>query len=491
MKSRFQFKIFFILITLALTISFTIASIDHLRLKEQAVLHHQKEIIQIEENVKASISEIEKAYFLFDRDTAKKMEKNTYHLINRYKKNPNFSEWDFKRLKNLFGMDIYIINEENVIVYSSFQPDIGLDFNKCCGKLARMLNFRRAEGTFFHDGLDIEQETGALKKYSVMATPDRKYLIELGYSLQDDEIFRQYNFFEKIEELEEKYPIINQINVLHFGGNTYGQPAQKLPKERRAAFDEALSSMETVELHAPWNETNAIYRYVLHRSSYDFGPTKNKVLEIIYNDDELQAVLDKNKKVFVIELIIVIIFTFFASLIISRLIAKPMHLAFHDSLTNLKNRAAFNELAHSFFADPNKTNALFMIDLDNFKIVNDTFGHDEGDRLLKLVSQKIHALIRTRGETFRLAGDEFVIIISDTNKKEVLTIAHSIIHSINHLTETRYKKAKIEITVSIGIALSPEHGTNSMHLYKHADIALYVAKAQGKNQFSIFQYDKD
>lgn len=485
MNYQFQRRLFFIMLALALTISFTIAIIDHIRLKEQSYYYHEKELAQIEDHVKLSIEAIEKSLHFFDKDTAKKMEENTLSLIEKYKQNPQLDDWDFAQLKEQFGMDIYMINEDNVITHSSFESDIGLNFNECCQKLAKTLDFRREAGTFFHDGLDIEQKTGNIKKYSFMATPDKKYLIELGYSLQEDEIFHQYNFLETIEQLVEKHDTINDINVYNFGGLAYGKPAtEKLTGKRRDAFREALITKRTVEVR----EGEVIYRYVSFESNYDPSPTKNKVIEIAYNDDHLQSVLSKNSTFLSIELAIVFLFTFIVSLLISKLVAKPIYYAFHDSLTNLKNRTALNEIAKSYFETKRQV-ALLMIDLDDFKLVNDTLGHDEGDHLLKRIGQQLLAISRRKGEAFRLGGDEFVVLLPFEQTKEIGRVACEIINSIRKLSERYYKVRGIDITLSMGIAFAPNHGEDIDTLYKRADVALYAAKEKGKNQFAF--YDED
>src|SRR5690606_18512536 len=120
---------------------------------------------------------IEKAYYLFGKEISSQMEASSRYLIGLYQRNPSFDEWNFTALKNMLGFDIYIINEQNVITHSSYPEDIGLDFNVCCPKLSQTITERRNSGEFFADGIDIEQTSGNIKKYSYMATPDKKYTI--------------------------------------------------------------------------------------------------------------------------------------------------------------------------------------------------------------------------------------------------------------------------------------------------------------------------
>ncbi len=489
MKFHFGIKLTITMIVFAVVISFTIATSDHLRLKNQAVSNKMDHVKQDEMMVTYALDTIEKAYTVFGDNIAVQMKENSVFLLDLYEKTPNFDEWDFAALKQLMPVDIYIINSENVITHSSLENDVGMDFSKCCQKLAKTLDERRESEEFFHDGIDIEQSTGVIKKYSYMPTADKKYIIQLGYSLQDGDIFRKFNFLDTIDELVQKNPSLNEINVLNIGGIPIGQPAnqpdQKLSEERRKAFDQTLKTGKTTEFRGIWNNEPAIYHYVHYISEYDEGTTKDKVLEIIYNDKDLQSILSKNKKTFIIQLIFISVITVFLSFIISKWVSRPMHLAFHDSLTGLKNRAAFDELLQTTIAKEKGITALLMIDLDNFKLVNDYLGHDKGDHLLKCVAQCICSVARKNDITIRLGGDEFVLLMPGTSKEEVELTANLIIKTIVESTSQEIQLEGEKVTVSIGISLFPVHGDDPESLCKKADMALYVSKEKGKNQYTF------
>lgn len=500
MKSRFPIKLTVMMILFALTISFSIAALDHLQMRKSAIKNDQLQVMQIEDIVKHSIRTLEKTYVLFGSDLAARMEAGTQFLMNQYEQNPNVDAWDLDELRQHIGFDIYIVNEQNVITHSSFEDDIGLDFNQCCRKLAQILNERRAAGSFFTDSVDIEQSTGEIKKYSYMATPDRKYLLQLGFSLQDGPIFEHFNFLRTIEELVSKYPTINEIRILNLGGLSFGEDAStgKIHERRREAFEQTLQTRQTTEFEGTWNHIPVTYRYVHYVSEFDSDSTQNKVLEIIYNKNELQTILRENKQALVVHLLIVFIVTIAASIIITRWVARPMYLAFHDSLTGLKNRAAFDEMLSTSLIENKGILALLMIDLDNFKQVNDSLGHDKGDQLLKMVALNIRSIARKEDMTIRLGGDEFVMIMPNTNRQEVEETSNRLITAIKETTvpytmHFREKEGlaevptnQLQVTVSIGIALAPEHGVDPKVLSKKADIALYISKEQGKDQVQFY-----
>ncbi|MGM8365976.1 GGDEF domain-containing protein [Virgibacillus sp. W0181] len=490
MKSHFRIKLFLIMICFAMAISITISAIDYSRLKEQAIAENNFQIMQTEETVQQALESVDKAYYLFDHETAKNMEENTNKLLDLYDENPDFTEWDLQQLHKNIDMDIYIINKENEIIYSNVLNDVGLDFDACCGSLAKILDKRRASGAFYDEGLDIEQQTGVIKKYSYKATRDKKYMIELGYELENGLIFQEFDFLKETERLVHTFPSINEINILNMGGLPLGKSMEKLPKDRREAFKKALRTNDTVECSDMWNDEEATFRYVPYNSEYDTGTTKTKILEIVYNHRALQSVISKNKEQFITQFLIVILIAMFISLIISRWLAKPIYLASHDSLTGLKNRAAFDDMLNEVLLKNKSTTGLFMLDLDNFKLVNDYFGHDKGDYLLQVVSKTLNAISRKGMEAFRVGGDEFAVIIPSTTEDEGIKLAETMIEMLNQTIDQIMELRELNITVSIGIAFSTVEKIDPEEMYKRADVALYASKAKGKNNYEIYRKDE-
>jgi diguanylate cyclase (GGDEF)-like protein/PAS domain S-box-containing protein len=167
------------------------------------------------------------------------------------------------------------------------------------------------------------------------------------------------------------------------------------------------------------------------------------------------------------------------------------YLATHDQLTGLPNRNMLMEhlgLSLARTSRSGKRVAVLFVDLDRFKTVNDTLGHDAGDRLLKSVAMRFRDHLR-KGDTLgRLGGDEFVVLLDDlADVQEAAAAARKLIA----LAAEPFSMAGHEfyVTASIGIAVSPGDGTEPVTLLKHADIAMYRAKSQGKNNFQFFSPD--
>ncbi len=164
-------------------------------------------------------------------------------------------------------------------------------------------------------------------------------------------------------------------------------------------------------------------------------------------------------------------------------------LAFYDPLTKLPNRRLLNErLQHSINVErrEGKQLALLMLDLDRFKMVNDNLGHLAGDELLQKVAERITARLRNVDMVARLGGDEFIVLLEDINQPEdAARVANEIIADLtNHFCLTQ--NDNIQIGVSIGISLYPQHGTSPEILMDHADAALYQAKDAGRACFAYF-----
>jgi len=160
--------------------------------------------------------------------------------------------------------------------------------------------------------------------------------------------------------------------------------------------------------------------------------------------------------------------------------------AVHDPLTNLPNRILFNETINNSIYRSQRTStkvALLYLDVDNFKTINDNFGHDVGDLILVEVGNRLKTVLRRDDFVARLGGDEFAIILNALNEiSQAGTVAKKIINKING--EYSVTNNKLSVTVSIGIAVYPDSSENIADLIKYADRALYSVKSSGKNNYN-------
>ncbi|WP_173983254.1 EAL domain-containing protein [Magnetospirillum sp. SS-4] len=162
--------------------------------------------------------------------------------------------------------------------------------------------------------------------------------------------------------------------------------------------------------------------------------------------------------------------------------------AYHDALTGLPNRALLDDrLEHAIDVARRQANqvAVLFLDLDRFKVVNDSLGHQEGDKLLQTTAQRIQDSVRRSDTVGRLGGDEFIVILGDfTDTAEVAQVADKIIAAIAAPFDISGRL--LHSGTSIGIAVFPQDGDDGPTLMKNADIAMYQAKAAGRSTFRFF-----
>ncbi|HEX5045864.1 MAG TPA: EAL domain-containing protein [Gammaproteobacteria bacterium] len=167
---------------------------------------------------------------------------------------------------------------------------------------------------------------------------------------------------------------------------------------------------------------------------------------------------------------------------------RVQYLATHDELTGLPNRAVFGELLdHAIEAAARRDRrfAVLFIDLDRFKIVNDSLGHEAGDLLLEQMAKRIGACMRRSDVLARLGGDEFVVLLEDlADQAEAADVAKKVLSSV--LAPIVIMGHECRITASIGVAIYPNDARDSQTLMKHADMAMYLAKEEGKNNFQFY-----
>ena len=174
---------------------------------------------------------------------------------------------------------------------------------------------------------------------------------------------------------------------------------------------------------------------------------------------------------------------------IEKLVEDFKHRAFHDTLTGLPNRALLNErftIAVSHAKRQKTKFAFLLLDLDNFKNINDSLGHDFGDELLKTIATRLKNSVRESDFVCRIGGDEFIILLENIgNNENIIKISTNISRALSK--QVIIFKKRLEVTTSIGGSIYPLHGDNLTTLKRNADIAMYNAKENGRNQYKLFE----
>jgi len=174
---------------------------------------------------------------------------------------------------------------------------------------------------------------------------------------------------------------------------------------------------------------------------------------------------------------------------------KLRHLAYHDKLTGLGNRDLFNEDMATHFQtierDDTWRGGVLFLDLDGFKHVNDTFGHDAGDELLVEVARRIRVCLRDSDVAYRFGGDEFVVVLAGIKDvADGVIVSERILSSISNPfilhAKGEMSGGSVNVGVSIGVAVIPDHGRSIEEATKSADIAMYCSKEEGKNRYTLY-----
>ncbi len=162
--------------------------------------------------------------------------------------------------------------------------------------------------------------------------------------------------------------------------------------------------------------------------------------------------------------------------------------AHHDPLTNLANRHQFYDELDKLIDDEHHIFSCLMMDLNDFKMVNDTLGHAEGDHVLQVVAERIRRSLPKGGIAARLGGDEFTVVLPDTKIAEAVEVAKIIQQALSE--DIQCENHALVVGISVGIAEYPKHGSDKKSIMKHADVAMYKAKATDRG-YRVYSRDID
>jgi diguanylate cyclase (GGDEF)-like protein len=172
---------------------------------------------------------------------------------------------------------------------------------------------------------------------------------------------------------------------------------------------------------------------------------------------------------------------------------KIRHLAHHDALTGLPNRVLLRDRLEQAIAQAQRNRTqmgVMLLDLDRFKTINDTLGHEAGDDALQAVAERLRASVRRVDTVARLGGDEFVVVLpAIRGPVDAEQVARKIIESMTEPLSIRDQT--MIVSVSIGVSICPTDGADTTALMKRADLAMYRAKQKGRNQYVQFSEKLD
>jgi diguanylate cyclase (GGDEF)-like protein len=306
--------------------------------------------------------------------------------------------------------------------------------------------------------LFVEDDTGTQEQLKIMLIDEVK------------DFYQAYDGAEGLEIYKNKKPdiILTDINMPILSGLDMVEEIKKIDKDQpilmMSAFDEKDILLNAINI--------GIDGFIV--KPIDMTQLNNKLNQIAKN---LQNKIDsENRRVKALKEIQ------------QKEIQRLYNLAHYDVLTNIPNRYLFNEKLDQAIlkANNNKSKvALFFIDLDDFKKINDTYGHKAGDYTLLSIANSIKSIIRDTDLFARIGGDEFALIIENVTDREYLEkLAEEIIHSVS--SPLYFHSQKITVSCSIGISLYKEDTYYKEELIHYADMAMYKSKSIGKSNFNFY-----
>lgn len=481
----------YILLILIALVMMYIFSIQYTNIKEVIVEKYQIQQQLVEKNILQTVNYINDAYQIAEQQLNQEMREYSRLMVAQYRNNPDVMEWDLVELQERFqGLDIYIVDRDLKIIKTTYQADLGLDFSQF-GSFATILRERMAGDTFEVDRLDLSTQAGVIKKYSYMPSPDHKYLFELSVSIEERyPSFQSLNLFKDATSLTEEYELVEDIGFYSVEPLRHG--VAKLRNTNRPYLNPDVPKFQE-ELARQAVITGAMQRSTRTNDgiqrSYRFFPAltsdreneqgwNSYVVGIVYNDQVMQNEIGDHRYLFMINVVsMAVLFTGLIAVVVY-LLRKFEYQAHHDKLTGLANRKYFEESFHRLKnrADANGERiGVIFIDIDRFKEINDRYGHDTGDTVLRSIALRMENHLKEKDLKARMGGDEFLIALADQSSKEQVTeVAGRLIAELKKPLSVNGQE--IPVSVSGGFSFYPDDSRDLETLIKRADTEMYREK---------------
>lgn len=481
----------YILLILIALIMMYVFSIQYTSIREVIEKKYYNQQQLVEKNILQTVSYINDAYQIAEQQLNQEMREYSQQMVAKYQDNPDVMEWDLATLQERFqGYDIYIVDQDLKIIRTTYQDDLGLDFSQF-GSFATILRERMAGDTFAVDRLDLSTQAGEIRKYSYMPGPDHQYLFELSVSIEERyPSFQSLNLFKDATTLTQEYELVEDIGF--YSVEPLRQGVAKLRNTKRPYLNPDVPEVEE-KLARDAVNTNAMQRGTQTidgiQRSYRFFPAltstqeneqgwNSYVVGIVYNDQVMQDEIDGHRYLFMINVVsMAVLFVGFIAVVVY-LLRKFEYQAHHDKLTGLANRKHFVE---SFSRLRNRADAngdcigVVFIDIDKFKEINDSHGHDTGDAVLRSIASRTENHLKEKDLKARMGGDEFLIALADLKSKEQITeVAVRLMAELKKPLSVNGRE--IPVSVSGGISVYPDDSRNLETLISKADMAMYEEK---------------
>ncbi|MEE1131529.1 MAG: GGDEF domain-containing protein [Caryophanon sp.] len=449
-----------------------------------------------EQNIFMQLSEMDSAHAYFSTLEDEEMRKGLYELRDYYEENPDVHTWDLEAIgKKYAPREFYIINAQNRMEVTTHEPSENFDFNECCAEFVRLIQERLQTDEFYFDGLENSAATRDAWMYSYLATPDHRYLMEFGTRFGDTSVSKYFGYEETVSNLLTNNPALRDLRLLTYEGfvlnfSTDLMTIDDLDADIRRAYYNVIDTGKVSEVRKVLTDGYIeTHRFLPYQAEETRGNATQRIIYAKYDNAEELAISHKNNRIFSWMAGVGIVTAVIAMLIILKIFTKTIRLATYDTLTGAYNRASYlqhmNSLIESRSADPI---GLMLVDLDNFKKLNDEYGHAEGDVALRELTMILKEIAQKKGYVVRFGGDEFGIVYERVDEEKLQVVAESILQRVR----TQHEKNPLWsiLSVSIGATLQKESREAELELFKRADEALYMSKRRGKDTYTYLLHDE-
>lgn len=450
----------------------------------------------IENNILTDLDTMDRAHLIFQQNETDAMEKGLRALRDYYERNPDIYSWDSAAIKERYNMDFYLLNEQGQVVLTTHKPSENVDFNDCCTDFVKLIQERIQTDEFYFDGLEISVAANDQRMYSYLATADHKYLLEFGIQFAETRVAKEFNFEDTITSLLSSYNDLEDLRVLTYNGFILNnEPDLKtyedFDEELQAAFLATSTTGESTEVVKNLDKGYKVtHRFIPYQAEEASGTITKRIVYAQYSNTSELQLIEKSTTQFIIMLGVSIITALLLVLVILKIFNSTIRLATFDTLTGAYNRASYlhhmDELIHHRKHYPI---GLMLIDLDNFKMVNDVYGHAEGDIVLRATAEILKKTVGSEGYVVRFGGDEFAVVFEAATEEKLRHYAKKLLDEMHSRRDTPTDPYWTVLSMSIGCTLQHESREQESHLFERADKALYMSKDKGKDTYTYLPPD--
>lgn len=443
----------------------------------------------IENHILSDMQMVDEAHFYNNRTFFEQMKTELLHLQNYYESNPDIYSWDMQEIYDRTGMVLNIINAQNKIVVSTDKSSVGLNLSECCERFASFLDGKRKSAEFYSNGIENAEVTKDLWKYSFMPTKDKRYILELGGELKDTLFYENFNFFDTAESLIGKYEDLNNIEIISNEGFFLQtrddiKTIDELSPKLKEMYQKATETEQPTEKIVHFDDGKKdMHRFIPYHSVNEQGNSTKRIIYVQYSNRTELQLINKNTQQFWFLLAVGIVTAGILLVIIMRILTETIRLATFDSLTGVYNRSSYIEYMDRLIQNKSKGHiGLLLIDVDNFKQVNDQYGHLEGDKVLKKIANILQQAIGKKGTVVRFGGDEFAIVLEDATEQKLHKMANYVLSTVRQKQQDSIWK---HLSISIGGTIQETPQETEVSIFMRGDRALYQSKNKGKDQYSF------